>query len=303
MQSQNEIEGDRKPRFAQAVTTGALVASAGLAGYGVLGVYGVDTPLAAAGSAAFASVVILSEVGASRLLVYAQRAIDAGRRVGAGAIVAGFAALTVCNVAAGHMGLYALDGAITDSKAAPLVSAHANAKASAEAAQEALDAFDRKEATKATNLAVGLKGAMASGYVSAAARAFKPDATAEAATDAKRETLQAEKAAAKAALDRAETALAGTPQRRQDWQLWAFAAMLELLKGAFQWFAALGAARAAGQVVAERKGVDFAAVEVCDVPALVAQMSDTELVAASSVAGSLATSIRHERKRRTQIAA
>jgi hypothetical protein len=256
MHNQTGIETDNKGGVAQAVTTGALIASAGLAGYGVLGVYGLDTPLAIAGSAAFAGVVILSEVGASRLLVYAQRAIDASRRIGGAAIVAGFAALTVCNVAAGHMGLYALDGAITDSKAAPLVAAHAKAKAEAEAAQEALDAFDRKEDAKATNLAVGLKGAMASGYVSAAARAFKPDAATEAATDAKRDGLQADKAAKKAALDRAATALDAAPQRRPDWQLWAFAGMLELLKGAFQWFAALGAGRAAVQAVAERKGVE-----------------------------------------------
>lgn len=281
-----------KQGIAQAVTTGALVASAGLAGYGVLGVYGVDTPLAAAGSAAFASVVVLSEVGASRLLVYAQAAIDTGRKIGAGAIVAGFAALTVCNVAAGHMGLTALDGAITASKAAPLIAAHATAKANADAADEALRAFDDRENAKATNLAVGLKGAMASGYVSAAARALKTDPEAEARADALRDEKATKKAEAKAALERAEMALQSAPKSRPDWQLWAFAAMLELLKGAFQWFAALGAARAASKIAEAPKGVEsILEIDAADFDAVPPEQRAQYI----SKLRSLATSLQHKR--------
>ena len=84
-------------------------------------------------------------------------------------------------------------------------------------------------------MAAALRGAFESGYVTAGARSMRT--MADPGREARRATLAGSLADARSADAVAETKLAAAPTGRADLELWAFALVLELLKGALAWFA------------------------------------------------------------------
>lgn len=234
-----------RPWLLETVSMGAVALSVGVAAVGVAGLVGFDSPLAQLGTFIIVAGTVLTETAATRLPVHAEARWREGSRIKAGAVGVGFAVLTVWNLMAGHMGMVAINEAGVADKRQPLVEAAAEADAARETAEEALANFDAETERQGERMASVLRGAFENGYVTSGARAARDDATAR---TEQRQELAAAVAVARSEDRRAEAALAAAPAGRPDHELWAFAVVLELLKGALTWFAtaAAGAATVAG---------------------------------------------------------
>jgi len=231
-----------RPWLLESVSWGAVALSAGLAAVGVAGLVGMESTLAKLGTFVLVAGTVLTETAATRLPTHAERHWRANSKLKAAAVLAGFAVLTGWNLIAGHFGMVAIDRAGVADKREPLVAAAAATDSARTTAEEALAAFDAETERRSVSNAAALRGAFESGYVTASARAIN-------GADAERETRRAGLAAAvsqtRAADRTAYAALAAAPTGRPDFELWAFAIVLELLKGALVWFAsAAGAASA-----------------------------------------------------------
>lgn len=236
---QKEDARPRRLTLLETVAWGGVLTSAALAGVGVSGIVGWATPLTTAGSVILIAGTILTEIAASRMPVAAQDHINAGSIGGyvKGAIVvAGFAALTTWNVFAGHMGASAINIASV-AKRAPIERALALAESKATTAQRLLADYDAETARRAEARQETIMGAD-DRYVSA--RSSAQDAAERAADtrEANRAPLVAAIAAAQTQVAEAELELRNAPNGRPDHELWAFALILELIKGALVWFAA-----------------------------------------------------------------
>lgn len=282
----NLQQSEQIEKGARAVSKGAIYLTTGVAVYGAIGVYGFDSVPAIAASSVIVAATYSIEVGASKLLVYAQRKADAGRKVSAALIAGVFLGCTAVNIAAAHHGLKALDAWAIADKRAPYEQTFRDARADKRAADAAVVAFDKAVEAKATNLAIGLKGAMAAGYVGASARALNCTSEAcKAAADkekADRLALVEDQKAADKAFDAAKDAMANAPQGRADAELWTMAVMLEILKGFMIWAATAVAGKVARATV--EKPYEEMTVE--------------ELQAAASAAGRAQRLIGAEKKRR-----
>jgi hypothetical protein len=225
----------------ESVSWGGIGLSAVLAGVGVAGLIGFESPLAKIGSAILIGGTILTEVAAARLPVHAQKRFSEHAWVKGSLVVLGFGALTAWNVIAGHFGMVAIESASLRDQRAPLEREAAAADSAREVAEENLLAFDAESAREAETMGLALRGAFQSGYVTAAGRSAR--ASAEARAERRGDLAQA--VAVTRARDRAaERALAAAPGRRPDHELWGFALVLELLKGALVWFSTAGERRA-----------------------------------------------------------
>lgn len=233
MLKMNRTEGRVKPSLLQTVSWGAVGLSATLAAIGVAGLVGADSPLAAIGSAIIIAGTLLTEIAAARLPVEAERRWIENRPKGA-AVALGFLALTGWNVAAGHLGMVAIDSAGVANAREPLALAAAEADAARTTAEEALAAFDAETERQQDGMAAALRGAFESGYVSAGARSVRT--MADPGRETRRGALAATVATARTADAVAEAKLAAAPTGRADLELWAFALILEILKGALAWF-------------------------------------------------------------------
>lgn len=237
---------DARPALMETVSWGAILCSTALAAVGVAGIVGWESDLAKLGTIILIGGTLLTEVAASRLPVHAERRFrepGAASKFKGLAVVAGFGVFTAWNVIAGHFGMAAIDGAGVADKRAPLERAAAIADANRETAEEALRAFDEETARQQDGLAIALRGAFEAGYVTAGSRSAR-SANADTSRAERREALAGSVARNRAADRAAEAELARAPTGRADVELWAFAAVLELLKGALVWFvtAARGAA-------------------------------------------------------------
>lgn len=238
-----------KPWLMESVSWGGVGLSAVLAGVGVIGLVGFESTLAKIGSGILLGGTVLTEIAAARLPVHAERRFREG---GVGgwikgcAVVGGFGALTAWNVIAGHFGMVAIDAASVADVRQPLQERAAAADAARETAEEALREFDAESRRESEMMGLALRGAFESGYVTSAAR----NARETSADRAERRVDLAQAVADARAEDRAaETALEAAPSPRDDRELWAFAIILELLKGALVWFATASERRARGTII------------------------------------------------------
>lgn len=218
----------------ESVSWAGVGLSAVLAGVGVIGLVGFESLLAKIGSGILLGGTVLTEIAAARLPVHAERRFREGSWVKGAAVVAGFAALTCWNVIAGHFGMQAIDAAGVNDARAPLEQRAAEADAARETAEEALAQFDAETRQQAEAMGWALRGAFESGYVTSAARNARESADARAE---RRRGLAAAASEARAEDRAAERALDAAATPRPDHELWAFAVILELLKGALAWFA------------------------------------------------------------------
>jgi hypothetical protein len=230
-----------KPWLMESVSWGGIGLSAVLAGVGVCGLVGFESPLAKIGSAILIGGTVLTEIAAARLPVHAQKRFTEGGWFKGSIALFGFAGLTAWNVICGHMGMAAIDHAALQDRRAPLERAAVEADAAREVAEEALDEYDAETRRMSEQMGVALRGAFESGYVTAAARNARESASdraegrvplAQAVTDAR----GADRAAARA--------LAAAPSPRPDHELWFFAFVIEMLKGALVWFSTASERRA-----------------------------------------------------------
>lgn len=275
-----------RPWLMEGVAAGAIVLSAGVAGIGVAGIVGVGSTLATLGTIALVGGTLLTEIAASRLPVHAEARAREGARAKAGLVGLGFVALTGWNVTAGHMGMVAVNAASVADTRGPLVETLAEATATREAAERDLAAFDARQERAADRLADQLRGVIGQGYVTSATRAMRDaNSGAEADRAAKAEAL----ANAQAAESRAQARVDAAPNGRPDHELWLFAVILELLKGALVWFASSS----------ERRDRAAKSAEIVALaPRDVAEMSLDELNEMASRGASLAAKARHEKRRR-----
>lgn len=276
-----------RPWLMESVSAGAILLATTTAAVGVVGLIGWGSPLAKIGTVVLVAGTLLTETAASRLPVHAERRIREGGLAGwlkGAAVIAGFGVLTAWNVIAGHFGMVAIDRAGVADARAPIERAAAIADADRETAEDALHAFDDETARQQNGIASALRGAFEAGYVTSAMRNAR-DANADQGRAARRERLAHDVANARSADRVAERTLARAPKGRADIELWAFAMVLELLKGALVWFAT-----AAG-------GRNFpAAVQIASDPR---SMSPAERRALKSRCASILASIRHLEAART----
>jgi len=223
-----------KPWLMESVSWGGVALSAVLAGVGVIGLVGFESPLAKVGSGILLAGTCLTEIAAARLPIHAQKRFAEGGWIKGSIVVLGFACLTAWNVIAGHFGMVAIDAAGVNDARAPLERAAAEADAARETAEEALAAFDAESRQQSEAMGWALRGAFESGFVTSAARNARESADARAL---RREGLARDVSQARAADRAAEAALEAAPAPRADHELWGFALVIELLKGALVWFA------------------------------------------------------------------
>lgn len=278
----------RHTALLEGVAWGGVATSAALAGVGVADIFGWSTTLTAAGSAIIVVGTVLTETAASRLPVAAQAHAAAGSIAGWAkclATIAGFAALTTWNVYAGHMGAETINRASVAEKRAPLELAAAEAGAGLAAATRALADYDAETQRRAVARQQTIMGADGR-YVTARSRA---QAEAEAAIDERqgaRGDLVAAVTAKDSASARAEIELRNAPAGLPGYQLWAFALILELIKGALVWFAA-----------PVRRRVGFSGNVLPIEPAAYAEMSEAELTEIESRASAAKALAQHARRR------
>ena len=223
-----------KPWLMESVSWGGIGLSAVLAGVGVCGLVGFESPLAKIGSAILIGGTVLTEIAAARLPVHAQKRFAEGGWFKGSIALFGFAGLTAWNVICGHMGMVAIDHAALQDRRAPLERAAAESDAAREVAEETLDEFDAETRRQSEQMGVALRGAFESGYVTAAARNARESSNDRAE---RRVSLSQVVTDARGADRAAERALAAAPSPRPDRDLWGFAIILELIKGALVWFA------------------------------------------------------------------
>lgn len=215
------------------IAFGAVLLSCAVAGIGASGIVGWGSVLAAVGTAVLVIGTFFTEFAASRLPVEAESRWRENRRTVSALVVAGFVLLTAWNVTAGHMGMVAINEAGVADKRGPPVAALAAAAANRETAEEALAAFDAATERQDAVLGDALRGAFAQGIVTRSTQALSG---AGAARAEQRNPLAERVATARAGERQAEARLAAAPRGRPDRELWAFALVLELLKGALVWF-------------------------------------------------------------------
>lgn len=268
-----------RPWLMHAVSAGGVGLSAALAGVGVCGLVGFASPLAVVGSVILILATLLAEIAASRLPLHAQRRFSEGDWIKGLAVGAGFCALTAWNVIAGHFGMQAIDAASVRDVRAPLETAAASADAARETAEEALAAFDAETRQQNESMGLALRGAFESGYVTSAAR------NAQAASESRSERrvgLAQAVSDARAADRAAERALEAAPRPRADIELWLFAGILELIKGALVWFSTASERRLRGQNVLQ-----------CNTQSDPRLMSPSERREAKRAAASMLATLRH----------
>lgn len=283
-----KAEKSRHTALLEGVAWGGVATSAALAGVGVADIFGWSTWLTAAGSAIIVAGTMLTETAASRLPVAAQAHATAGSIAGWAkclATIAGFAALTTWNVYAGHMGAETINRASVAEKRAPLELASAEAAAGLSAAERALADYDAETQRRAAARQQTIMGADGR-YVTARSVA---QAAAEAALD-EREAARGEFvetiASNGAEAARAEIELRNAPAGLPGYQLWAFALILELIKGALVWFAA-----------PVRRRLTLAGNVLPIEPAAYAEMSEAELTEIESRASAAKALAQHARRR------
>lgn len=215
------------------VAFGAVLLSCAVAGIGASGIVGWGSLLAAVGTIVLVLGTFFTEFAASRLPVQAESRWRENRRAVGGLVVLGFLLLTAWNVTAGHMGMVAINEAGVADKRGPLVEAHARAVAARETAEEALEAFDTGTERQDAVLGDALRGAFAQGIVTRSTQALSG---ASGAREEQRRPLAEQVSTTRAAERQAEARLEAAPRGRPDHELWAFALVLELLKGALVWF-------------------------------------------------------------------
>jgi hypothetical protein len=270
----------------ESVAWGGVALSTALAGIGVTGLVGLGSPLAIAGSIALIVGTLLTETAASRLPVHADSRFAEGAWVKGALVVVGFVLLTAWNVTAGHMGMVAIDRAGVADIRAPIEQAANEADAALRGATASLEAFDAETAQREALLADGLRGAFQAGYVTAASRSLQADdGRAE-----RRQALVMTKAQAEATQATAAADLARAPTGRSDWELWAFALLLELIKGALVWFA-----QSSERKTNARRQAEVISLAPTKTPG---EMTDAELADMASRGASLVATVRHERERR-----
>jgi hypothetical protein len=235
-----------KPWLMESVSWGGIGLSAVLAGVGVCGLVGFESPLAKVGSGILLGGTILTEIAAARLPVHAQKRFGEGGWFKGSIALFGFAGLTAWNVICGHMGMAAIDHAALQDRRAPLERAAAESDAAREVAEEALTEFDAETRRQSEQMGVALRGAFESGYVTAAARNARESSDARAE---RRVSLAQAVTDARGADRAAERALAAAPSPRPDHELWFFAAILELCKGLLTWFATASERRARTTII------------------------------------------------------
>ncbi len=275
-----------RPWLMEGVAWGGVILSTGLGAIGVSGLVGWASALAIAGSVALIGGTLLTETAASRLPVHADARYREKAWVKGTLVVIGFALLTAWNVTAGHMGMVAIDRAGVADVRAPLEQAVNQANAALRGATDALEAFDAEAAQRDALLADGLRGAFQAGYVTAASRSLRADdgrTEARARLVASRSMAEANQATAQANLDRA-------PVGRSDWELWAFALLLELIKGALVWMA-----QSSERQTTARRQAEVLSLAPTKAPS---EMTDEELADMASRGASLSAVSRHERERR-----
>ena len=234
----HEPGGQRRVLFS-GLSWGAIAISAGVAGIGVSGIVGWLSPYAVAGSAALIGGTIVTEIAAAHLPNEAQKRAQEGGLGGwlkAIAVVGGFGLLTAWNVTAGHMGMQAINLAGVADKRAPLERTLAREDAALRQTLARLEAFDAETARRAQARQATIMGADGR-YITARSRAMDEADRAADEREAARAPLLAAIGAAEAAKADAEVALRSAPAGRPDHELWAFALILELCKGALAWFA------------------------------------------------------------------
>lgn len=279
----------RRPWLMESVSWGGVGLSAILATVGVLGLVGLESPLARVGSGILVGGTLLTEVAAARLPVHAQRRFQEGAWMKGAAVVLGFGALTAWNVIAGHFGMVAIDSASVNDARAPLERAAAEADAERETAEEALIAFDAETRLQSEQMGLALRGAFESGYVTSAARNARESAEARAE---RRMALSGAVAETRARDRAAERALEAAPSPRPDIELWLFSLILELCKGALVWFATAGERRLAVPRTAKGGMIHFGvtnAIAKCNI----GTMSPAERRELKSRCASLLATLRH----------
>lgn len=222
-----------RPWLMEGVAFGGVALSGVLATVGVIGLVGLESPLAKVGSAVLVVGTLLTELAASRLPLHAQKRFGEGAWIKGSLTVLGFGGLTLWNLAAAHAGMQAIDAAALADRRAPLERAAAEADAAREVAEEALREYDAETRRQSESMGSALRGAFESGYVTAAARNARESA--EARAEGRVELAQAV-TDTRGADRAAERALEAAPQPRPDLHLWLFACVLELIKGCLVWF-------------------------------------------------------------------
>lgn len=232
--------GLNRPWLMESVSWGGVGLSAILAGVGVAGLIGFESPLTKVGSTVLVIGTLLTEVAAARLPLHAQRRFAEGDWFKSSIALFGFIGLTAWNLVSAHMGMEAIDHAALQDRRAPLERAAGEADAARETAEEALAAHDAEARQEREGMALALRGAFESGYITSSSRNAR-----QAADDrAERRVDLAQAVTDARGRDRAaERALAAAPSPRPDLHLWLFALTLEMIKGCLVWFSTAGERR------------------------------------------------------------
>jgi hypothetical protein len=272
----------------------AVILSAALAGFGVASAFwprlAAGDPVAWIAAAVIIGVVAVSEAAAALLLVHAANRASEGAHFWAWAARFAFAACTAANVLAGHYGAEAINTRLVAPQRAPYEASVSGAVALVASVRNTLAAFETRAATERADLERQLEAerSAAVGFVTARARA------AELAREglnrrhaAERDGLAVELRGAESGLAEAQARMSGAPRGFDQYQMWGFALLLELLKGLLVRVATPSRTR---------PKADGAVIPID--PAAYAEMSADELQAILSHGRSISALAQHALRRR-----
>lgn len=216
----------------------AVVLSVALAAFGVASAFWprllAGDPIAWVAAAIIIGVVAVSEAAAALLLIHAANRAAEGAHLWAWAARLAFVGCTAANVLAGHYGAETINTRLVAPQRAPFEASVSSAEALVASARNTMAAFETRAASERADLERQLESerTAATGFVTARARA------AELAREglnrrhaAERDGIAAELRAAEAGLAEAQARMSEAPKGFDQFQMWGFALLLELLKG------------------------------------------------------------------------
>jgi hypothetical protein len=299
MTKSNTPNTEAKPGWlTSSAATSAVILSAALAGFGIASAFWprlvAADPVAIIAAAVIIGVVAVSECAAALLLVHAANRANEGAHLWAWAARLAFVACTAANVLAGHYGAEAINTRLVAPQRAPFEAGLSSAEAMLDGARNSVAAFESRAATERADLERQLESERqaAAGFVTARARAA--ELAREGLTRrhaAERDALAADVRAAEATVAEKRADFEAAPKGFDQFQMWGFALLLELLKGLL--------VRVATPV--RRRIAASGAVLPID-PAAYEAMTDEELTAMESRASAAKALAQHARRRRLQAA-
>lgn len=290
---------EQKPGWlTSTAATAAVVLSAALAGFGIASAFwprlAAGDPVAITAAAVIIGVVAVSECAAALLLVHAANRASEGAHLWAWAARLAFVACTAANVLAGHFGAEAINTRLVAPQRAPFESATSSAEALLTLANNTKGDVEARHAREVADLERTFEAERAANplYVTARGRQQQEQRDALATRQAAElREAQGEISRATEELSRAQARLSEAPKGFDQFQMWGFALLLELLKGLLVRVAT---------PVARRLQASGAVVPID--PAAYADMSEAELQTILSHGRTVSALAQHALRRRQKAA-